>query len=297
MNPAHLGVIGLGLVGRTLATRALEAGMTVAGFDVSASSAASARTSGVSIAADLGALLQATPTVLICVFDDDQLTEVVTRLAAEIDGGRSLSLVINAATCSPAAVEAAAATMGVRSIAFIELPLSGSSAQIHAGEALGLVGADDDALRRHEALVRVLSPLHVHVGPPGSAARAKLASNLILGLNRAALAEGIALAEGLGLDGHRFLELLRLSPAYSRAVDTVGERMVSRDFTPRSKLAQHRKDLALILEQAARQEQVLPLAQAHADLLDRAITMGLGESDNAAVIAALATKGGTGVSR
>jgi 3-hydroxyisobutyrate dehydrogenase-like beta-hydroxyacid dehydrogenase len=98
-------------------------------------------------------------------------------------------------------------------------------------------------------------------------------------------------AERLGLDGHRFLDLLRLSPAYSRAVDSVGERMVSRAFEARSRLAQHRKDLVLILAQAAAAGQDLPLAQAHLSLLDRAIALGLGDHDNAAVIAALATRG------
>ena len=74
-------------------------------------------------------------------------------------------------------------------------------------------------------------------------ARAKLATNLILGLNRTALAEGLLFAETLGLDGGRMLELLRRSPAYSRAVDVAGPRMVAGDFSPVSRLAQHRKDL------------------------------------------------------
>jgi 3-hydroxyisobutyrate dehydrogenase-like beta-hydroxyacid dehydrogenase len=65
--------------------------------------------------------------------------------------------------------------------------------------------------------------------------------------------------------------------------------MVARDFAPRSRLVQHRKDLALIVEQAERAGPGLPLARAHLALLDRAIALGLGELDNAAVIAALTT--------
>jgi 3-hydroxyisobutyrate dehydrogenase-like beta-hydroxyacid dehydrogenase len=289
VSVTNIGVIGLGLVGRALAARALAAGLTVLGFDVSASAAAAARAMGVATAADLAQLLRSSSIALVCVFDDDQLGEVVAQIALPAGTAASVGLVINAATCSPSAVETAAALLGQQAISFMELPLSGSSAQIRDGEALGLIGADATTLARYQGVIDVLSPRHHHVGPPGAAARAKLASNLILGLNRAALAEGIVLAQSLGLDGHRFLELLRQSPAYSRAVDTVGERMVERDFAPLSRLSQHRKDLALILKQAAGVVPNLPLAQAHLALLDRAIALGLGEADNAAVIAALTT--------
>ena len=287
MNEVRLGVIGLGHVGRALAHRAGAARMTVQGFDVSQDAVAAATAMNVGVAPDLGSLLQACSIALVCVFDDGQLGEVVGHAAACPGFVARRGLVINVATCSPAAVEAAAAALQQQGIDFIELPLSGSSVQIRDGEALGLVGAHDAVLARYVDVLAVLAPQRFHVGPPGAAARAKLASNLVLGLNRAALAEGIALAERLGLDGHRFLEMLRRSPAYSRAVDTVGERMVSRDFEPRSRLVQHRKDLALILALAEASGQGLPLARAHLSLLDRAVALGLGDHDNAAVIAAL----------
>ncbi len=288
MAATAIGVIGLGHVGRALAQRALAAGFPVLGFDVSPSAVAAARACGIATVPDLRRLLQPGLVAVVCVFDDRQLIDVVGQLAAAGPAtGVAPSLVINAATCSPGAVEAVAATLRERSIEFIEMPLSGSSVQILEGEALALLGADDASVSRHAHVIDVLSPRHFHVGPPGAGARAKLASNLVLGLNRAALAEGLVLAERLGLDGKRFLDMLRLSPAYSRAVDTVGERMVAREFAPRSRLAQHRKDLALILAEAGGEGAGLPLARAHLELLDRAIDLGFGEQDNAAVIAAL----------
>jgi 3-hydroxyisobutyrate dehydrogenase-like beta-hydroxyacid dehydrogenase len=285
-----IGVIGLGHVGRALAQRASAAGFGVQGFDVAPAAVAAARAAGIATASDLPALLPPGSIALVCVFDDDQLIDVVGRIAA-VRGGSTAGpeLVINVTTCSPAAIASAAAVLRAQSTAFIELPLSGSSVQILEGEALGLLGADDATRLQYARVIDVLSPRHFHVGPPGAGARAKLASNLVLGLNRAALAEGIVLAERLGLDGRRFLDLLRLSPAYSRAVDTVGARMVAREFAPRSRLAQHRKDLALIIAEAGGDAAGLPLARAHLELLDRAIALGLGEQDNAAVIAALRT--------
>ncbi len=290
MSKGRLGVIGLGHVGRALAHRASAAGLQVQGFDVAPGAVTLAVAAGMAVAPDLPSLLESCSIALVCVFDDEQLGDVTGRIAASQPFASNQGLVINAATCSPAAVEAAAAALQQRGIDFVELPLSGSSVQIRDGQALGLIGADAAVLARHAGVIEVLSPQRFHVGPPGAGARAKLASNLVLGLNRAALAEGIVLAERLGLDGHRFLELLRQSPAYSRAVDTVGDRMVAREFEARSRLAQHRKDLELILAQAEAAGQGLPLARAHLSLLDRAVALGLGDHDNAAVIAALTTE-------
>ncbi len=284
-----VGVIGLGLVGRALAARALAAGIPVQGCDPDPAARDAAAALGVGIVADVAALARAAPILVVCVFDDQQfaaVSDAVSDVVAVADGP-AVSLVVNTATCSPSVIDWAVRRLDARGIAFIEMPLSGSSAQIRDGRALALVGAQDAVFARWESLLAVLGPTALRVGPPGAAARAKLASNLILGLNRAALAEGLALAEALGLDGHRFLELLRRSPAYSRAVDSVGDRMVARDFRPQSRLAQHRKDLALILAEGAACAQPLPLASAHAELLDRAIGLGLGDRDNAAVFAAL----------
>jgi len=121
----------------------------------------------------------------------------------------------------------------------------------------------------------------------GDASRAKLAINLILQNNRAALAEGIVLAERMGLDGQTFLATARQSSAYSRVMDTKGEKMLNRDFRPQSRLAQTLKDAELILAEAARQGLRLPVTEAQADLLRTAIAIAGPDSDSSAIIEAI----------
>ncbi|HEX2257023.1 MAG TPA: NAD-binding protein, partial [Afifellaceae bacterium] len=89
------------------------------------------------------------------------------------------------------------------------------------------------------------------MGAPGAGGRTKLAVNLILGLNRAALAEGLVFAERLGLSPARFLEVARRSAAYSQVMDIKGGKMIAGDFTPQGRIAQSLKDFTLILESAA----------------------------------------------
>jgi 3-hydroxyisobutyrate dehydrogenase-like beta-hydroxyacid dehydrogenase len=125
------------------------------------------------------------------------------------------------------------------------------------------------------------------VGTIGDASRTKLAINLILQNNRAALAEGMAFAECLGLDGPAFLAAARETAAYSRVMDTKGGKMLTRNFWPQSHISQTLKDAELILEEAERRGMVLPMTAIQADLLRAAIAREGPNSDSAAVIEAI----------
>ncbi len=76
------------------------------------------------------------------------------------------------------------------------------------------------------------------------------------------------------------------SPAFSRVMETKGEKMLARDFSPQARLAQHHKDVKLILEEAARANLELPLSKLHAELLARVVAAGDGDLDNSAIIKA-----------
>jgi len=91
----------------------------------------------------------------------------------------------------------------------------------------------------------------------------------------------------VGLDLASFLDLARVTPGYSAAMDIKGDRMVAGDFAPDSRVRQHRKDLRLILDAARDAGQGMPLTETHAGLLDALIDAGDGDLDNAAIIRAL----------
>jgi L-threonate 2-dehydrogenase len=105
--------------------------------------------------------------------------------------------------------------------------------------------------------------------------------------NRAALAEGIAFAEGLGLDPAVFLATARKSAAYSGVMDTKGDKMVKRDFTPQSHMSQTLKDTELILTEARRRNLFVPMTSTQAALLRTAIALEGPDSDSSAIIEAI----------
>ena len=128
------------------------------------------------------------------------------------------------------------------------------------------------------------SPLISTSARPATADCAKLAVNLILGLNRLALAEGLVFAERLGLDPAAFLDVARRSAAYSQVMDVKGSKMLRRDFAPEGRITQHLKDVHLMLEQAAGVRQQLPLLAVHAEVLKACVRHEEGELDNSIVI-------------
>ena len=284
-SPGHLiGLVGLGLVGTALARRLAAAGCQLLGFDLSDEACAVWQQAGLgeraSSVAEIG---QRCAAVVLAVFDTVGVLEVVEGPGGLLEGGVT-QVFIDCSTGDPEALQALAGRLAQQGADFVEAPLSGSSQQIAQGRATMLLGGDETALTRHQALLEVLSPQRVVVGGAGFGARAKLATNLVLGLNRAAFAEGLVLAQALGIPSQVFLDLVLSSPARSEAAALKGPRMVLDDFTPQSRIRQHLKDLELMLAAGRARGQELPLTQAHAALLRGAVTAGDGDLDNAAVV-------------
>ena len=196
--------------------------------------------------------------------------------------------ILDTTTGEPGEMEALGQALTQHGAAYLEANVAGSSALAKRGEATLFLGGSAKTIDRSQALLEALATKRFHVGPVGAASRFKLVHNLILGLNRAALAEGLAFAEALGFDASDALAILRETPATSAALEAKGEKMAKREFDPpQARLSQHLKDVRLVRKLAEELGAVTPLSDTHQTLIERAEALGLGESDNAAVIEAL----------
>ena len=209
-----------------------------------------------------------------------------------LDALRPGATVIDTTTGSPEESAALCAMLAGRGVDYLEALIGGSSSQVRAGDAMLMCGGAQTVYERCRPLFHTCFRDLFYLGDCGQAARMKLVLNLILGLNRAVLAEGLCFAEACGLDAARALEILKVSPAYSRVMDTKGSRMVESRFEPEARLAQHLKDVRVILDLGARTGAKLPLSALHRELLEEAERAGYGGADNSAVICAY-RNGGT----
>jgi L-threonate 2-dehydrogenase len=279
-SSSAVGMIGLGLMGTALAARLIDAGIPIVGFDLDPTKRKSFAGAPATSTADVMARCR---TVVIAVFNAEQVEAV-------FDGFRSTGLadlVICTTTCAPHEIVKLSNQAARLHLRFVEAPISGTSAEVRAGSAMALIAGESVAIDAAATVLNILCPRQTRVGRIGDAARTKLAINLVLQNNRAALAEGLAFAESMGLDAPAFLASLRESAAYSRVMDIKAQKMLARDFSPQSHIAQTLKDAELILEEARRTKQHLPMTQVQAGLLRAAITLTGPDADSAAIIEAI----------
>lgn len=290
----EIGVIGLGLMGTAITRRLLGAGLMVAGFDVRNDARAAIANLGARPVASVAELARGCRQVVIAVFDTSQVEDVIEGgggLLSVPAGERATGIAINTSTCEPDRIAALAGRAAAAGLQLVELPISGTSDQVSRGDGYGLVAGDAGAAETARAVIAAIAPRSVFMGAAGNGAKTKLAINHILGLNRAALAEGLVFADRLGLPLEAFLDAAKASAAYSQIMDIKGGKMIARDFAPHGKVAQSAKDFGLILDAAAKRGQELPLASVYAALMAGCIAAGEGEADNAAVIEEIRRRG------
>lgn len=278
---APIGLIGLGLMGTALGERLLDHGYAIVVWNRTREKA--------SPLIARGAVWSDNPLadcrrVIVSLYTSDVVARVLEDFAAGWQPGR---IIVDTTTGEPGQTAELGARLAARGVSYLDAPISGSSEQTRRGEATVIVGGEAEVFAACADLWRVMGARVFHVGPCGSAAKMKLVSNLVLGLNRAALAEGLAFAEALGIPPAAALEVLTGSNAYSRAMDVKGRKMVERDYTVQARLAQHGKDVRLMLAAAAAAGLPLPLTETHRRLLDQAEAAGLGGQDNSAILEVL----------
>ena len=271
-------------MGSALADRLVGAGQRVIGWDIEDERRGALRERGGEVAHDAEEVFSGCSRVLLSLPSHREVGDVVRAAGTTLSRGLTI---IDTTTGDPASTEALARTMDEQGIVYLDATISGSSAQVRAGTATLMVGGDAESFAACSDIFALIGSQVFHTGSTGTGAKMKLVTSLVLGLNRAALAEGLAFAESIGLDPTLSLAVMRGSLAYSRIMDTKGERMVRGDFAPDARLSQHLKDVHLIVDTGRDAGLPMPLSAAHRAVLEEAEAAGYGELDNSAIIKVL----------
>ncbi|MFN0130587.1 MAG: NAD(P)-dependent oxidoreductase [Verrucomicrobiales bacterium] len=278
---APIGLIGTGLMGTAIAERLLAAECRVLAWDIDAAQLAASRAEG---AADASVVARNCDRIVLSLPDSQVVDGVIGEMSGHLRRG---TVILDTSTGKPEDAVRFAAGLQERGVTYLDATISGSSEQVRRGQALVMVGGDEAAQVRCRDIFAALGAAVAAVGGSGDAARMKLVTNLVLGLNRAALAEGLALAENLGLDAEMTAAILKTSAAYSRIMDSKAEKMIHRDFSPVARVSQHLKDVELMLRAGEMGGLELPLTKTHREILTRAVAAGLGDLDNSAIVEVL----------
>ena len=287
MEKKTLGLLGLGLVGTALTKRFIANGFNVCGYDVDADAMDRCVEQGLQSCHSPREVAERAHRIVLSLPNSAIVNNVVEGKNGLLSAAQKGGLIVDTTTADPVACAELAARLRDGNIRFVDATILGSSQQIADGDALVMAGGHTEDFAACDDIFATFARRAFHMGDSSKGAETKLIVNLVLGLHRLVLAEGLVLGERAGVDLGILLEVLKEGAAYSRAMDSKGEKMIQEDFTPQARLAQHLKDVDLILELGERTKAPLPLSDLHAQLLRSGVDLGLGAEDNSAIIKVL----------
>lgn len=282
MPARNIGLIGVGLVGTALAERLTRAGWQVLGFDLDPRRLDDLQALGGQPASSPSAVVTGTDPIVLSLPTSAIAASVIDSLTPSVTG----KTFVDTTTGEPLEMVALGERLAARGARYLDATIAGSSTQVRAGEVIVMVGGAAETVAACDELFRAFAAKTFHVGPWGSGARMKLVVNLVLGLQRAVLAEGLCFAERCGIAPRQALEVLKAGPTFSKVMETKADKMLNADFTPQARLVQHLKDVRLILSAGDAAGAMLPLSTLHSELLDQLDRAGFGDLDNSAIVKA-----------
>lgn len=275
-------MIGLGLLGSAMSERLLQADWTVRGFDIDAGRRSEHEARG-GVVVSTAAEAAEPDLILLSLPNSDVVDAVINEIEPAL---RANQTVVDTTTGAPDRVEQTGRRLANHGIRYIDATVGGSSQQARDGDVIIMCGGGADCFEDCRPLFDALAGQTFHLGPTGSGSRMKLVLNLVIGLNRAVLGEALSFASVCGVDQSVALEVLKAGPAWSRVMDTKGQKMLTGDFEPQARLAQHLKDVRLMNEAGVTAGATMPLSHLHERLLESLVDAGLGDLDNSAIIRA-----------
>lgn len=284
MKSSRIGFVGLGRMGANMALRLNELGYQIAAvFDANVEKAAKfAQELGSKAVDRVSDVSRLSDVIFTVVTDDAAMREIYfgpENLFSECGG----KLFINCATISPQVhveIEKRGRELGAE---VLEAPMASSMTHAREGKLYMMLGGKEESFRRAEPLLKDLTVSLRYIGGPGKAAELKALVNMVMNINTAGLAEGLGLAEALGLDAKLVKEVFAQTGANSRVLETDGPDMIDREHSTFFSASHAAKDSGIALELAKQQDLFLPLLEASKRQYDQMVKVGLGEIDKSGI--------------
>jgi 3-hydroxyisobutyrate dehydrogenase-like beta-hydroxyacid dehydrogenase len=280
----RIGIIGMGLLGSAVAARLLKGRFAVTGYDTRPEQITAITAQGLSGAASIAAVAASADAVFTILPSLQSVEETILGAGGLIETAPPGCTLIQMSTISPDLTRRLGAVAAAKNLGFLDAPMSGTSAMVERGDCAIFVAGDRTRVDACQPLFDAIAKKTVYVGAVGMASLAKLATNLLVGLNTAALAEAFVLATKGGLAPAALLEILKGSAADSKMLEVRGPLMVSHRFDAQMKIDLFLKDFKLMLEEGLRLGVPLPLTSITQQLATATAVAGRGEEDLAAII-------------
>ncbi len=281
-----LGFIGLGIMGAPMAGHLIAAGHTVYLHTRSAVPEALVGAGGIACASSTEVAQKAD--IIFLMLPDTPDVEAVlfgeNGVAAGLSAGKT---VVGMSSISPMQTKVFAEKINTLGCDYMDAPVSGGEVGAKAASLTIMVGASESTFEKLLPLLQNLGKNITLVGGNGDGQTCKVANQIIVALNIAAVGEALLFASKAGADPAKVRQALMGGFASSRILEVHGERMIKRTFNPGFRIALHQKDIALALDGAKSMGVALPQTAGVAQLMGVCAANGLGQMDHSALVQAL----------
>jgi len=291
MSALKIGFIGLGVMGAPMAGHLLAAGHQLFVQTRSKVPAALAD-AGATVCSNARGVAERADVVFLMLPDTPDVEQVLFGEYGVASGLARGKAVVDCSSIDPIATRAFAQRIAGLGCDYLDAPVSGGEVGAKAASLSIMVGGSEQGFERVRPLLALMGKNITHVGAVGDGQVCKVANQIVVGLNIAAVAEALVFAAKAGADPARVRQALMGGFASSRVLEVHGERMIKRTFAPGFRIALHQKDLNLALQGARSLGMALPQTAIAAQLMQTCAALGLSQSDHSALVRALEVMAG-----
>jgi len=279
-----IGFIGLGIMGRPMAHNLRKAGYPLVVCDLNPAPVAELVAAGASEAPTPAAVAQRSDVIITMLPNSPEVRQVVLGPGGLIETVRPGTIVIDMSSIAPQVSVAVGAALAEKDAVLLDAPVSGGEPRAVDGTLSVMVGGPQEAFDAVGEILAVLGGSVVRVGQLGAGNTAKLANQIIVAINIAAMSEAMVLVRKAGVDPQAVYEAIRGGLAGSNVLEAKLPRVLEGDFAPGFRIDLQIKDLANAIAAAGDYDAPVPLTGQVMDILKALRADGKGDDDHGGII-------------
>jgi len=282
---ATIGFVGLGIMGKPMSKNLLKAGHSLVVYDIVAQSVAEVVAAGAKAAGSPREVAEQCGGMVITMLPNSpHVKQAILGANGVIEGARPGTLVIDMSSIDPLVAREVGARLAEKSVYLLDAPVSGGQPKAIDGTLSIMVGGRAEDFEAALPVLKAMGASVVRVGEIGAGNVTKLANQIIVALNIAAMSEALVLATKAGVDPELVYLAIRGGLAGSTVLDAKAPLALARKFDPGFRINLHIKDLANAISAGHDVGVPLPLTSAVMEILQALKVDGMGESDHGAII-------------
>jgi 2-hydroxy-3-oxopropionate reductase len=281
---ANIGFIGLGIMGRPMSINLMKAGHSLAVYDIVPALVDAVVAAGAAHGASCRDVASRSDIVITMLPDGPEVQHAVLGRDGVLEGARPGSVVIDMSSISPLVSQEAGAACAVKGVDFLDAPVSGGEPKAIEGTLAIMVGGDAGVFEKMAPVLKSMGSSVTLTGPVGAGNVTKLANQIMVACNIAAMGEALALATKAGLDPEVVFNAVKGGLAGSTVLNAKAPMVIARNFRPGFRIRLHQKDLRNALLAAEAMKVPLPLTSMVQQQLMGLMNDGKGDCDHSAIV-------------